>query len=92
MALSSGGASGGTTIAKIVTSNVVLYTVPEGKTFEGHLWNNSSTGPGFINGVQLRWPYSSSYFAHNYLPISLNEGDVVKGDPSGEACIVGVEK
>jgi hypothetical protein len=91
MALSSG-SGGGITIAKKVSSNVTLYTVPEGKTFEGHMWNTSSTGPGYINGVQLRWPYNSSYFVQNYLPITLNAGDVVKGDPSGETCIVGVEK
>lgn len=91
MALSSG-SGGGTTIAKKVSGNVVLYKVPEGKSFEGHLWNNSSTGPGWINGQELRWPYSSSYFVQNYLPITLTGGDEVKGDPSGETCIVGVEK
>jgi len=90
MALSAG--SGGTTIAKRASNAAVMYTVPAGKTFEGHLWNNSSTGPGYINGVQLRWTYSSSYFAHNYLPISLNEGDVVKADNSGDTCLVGVER
>lgn len=90
MALSSAG-GGGTTIAKKVSGNVVLYKVPEGKTFEGYMWNNSSTGPGYINGTQLRWPYSSSYFVQNYLPITLNGGDEIKGDNSGETCIVGVE-
>lgn len=90
MALSSGG--GGTTIAKKVSGNSELYTVPAGKTFEGYLWNSSSTGPGFINGVQLTWPYSSSYFVQNYLPVTLSAGTVVKGDPSGVTCIVGVEK
>lgn len=91
MALSSG-SGGGTTIAKSVNSNTDLYTVPAGKTFEGYLWNTSSTGPGYINGVQLRWPYSSSYFAQNYLPVTLSAGTVVKGDNSGITCIVGVEK
>lgn len=91
MALSSSG-GGGTTIAKKGSSAAVMYTVPAGKTFEGHLWNNSSTGPGYINGVQLRWPYHSNYFAHNYLPVSLNAGDVVKADNSGDTCLVGVEK
>jgi len=92
MALSSAGGGGGTTIVKIGTSQAPMYTVPAGKTFEGHLWNNSSTGPGYINGVQLRWPYHSGYFQHAYLPITLNSGDVVKADNSGETCLVGVEK
>lgn len=90
MALSSGG--GGTTIAKKASGGADLYTVPSGKTFEGHLWNNSSTGPGYINGTQLFWPYSSNYFVQNYLPIALNGGDVVKSDNSGTTMIVGVEK
>jgi len=91
MALSVAG-GGGTTIAKSVSGNSDLYTVPSGKVFEGYLWNTSSTGPGFVNGVQLRWPYHSSYFAHNPLPVTLSAGTVVKGDPSGITCILGVER
>ena len=91
MALSSSG-GGGTTIAKKGSSAAVMYTVPAGKTFEGHLWNNSSTGPGYINGTQLIWPYHSSYFQHAYLPITLNGGDVIKADNSGTTMLVGVEK
>ena len=91
MALSSAG-GGGTTIVKTGSSAAVLYTVPAGRSFEGHMWNNSSTGPGFINGTQLYWPYSSSYFVQNYLPITLSGGDVVKADNSGTTMLVGVEK
>lgn len=88
MALSAGG---GTTIAKKVSGNAVLYTVPEGKTFEGNLWNNSTTGPGYINGIQLIWPNFSNYYALSPIPVKLNGGDIVKGDNSGVTCIVGVE-
>lgn len=91
MALSSAG-GGGTTIAKTASGGADLHTVPAGKTFEGHMWNNSSSGIGYINGTRLYWPYYSNYFAQNYLPVTLNGGDVVKSDNSGTTMLLGVEK
>jgi hypothetical protein len=91
MALSTGG-GGGTTIAKQGTSVNDMYTVPSGKTFTGHIWNNSSGGYGYVNGTRLLWPYSSSYFAHSPLEVTLNSGDVFKADNSGTTFILGVER
>jgi len=90
MALSASG--GGTTIVKTTNGRNEMYTVPEGKTFKGHLWNTSSTGPGFIDGVQLRWPYYSSYFAQRPIEVTLSGGTKVEGDPSGWTMLLGVEQ
>lgn len=90
MALSVSG-GGGKTIVKAVNGNSVMYTVPAGKTFTGHIWNTSSTGYGYINSTRLYWPYYSNYFAHRPLEITLNAGDVVSGENSGWTNLLGVE-
>lgn len=90
MALSAPGS--GKTIAVTSSSDgSTMYTVPDGKTFTGHLWNNSSNGPGKINGVQLYWPYSSSYFAHSPLPVTLGGGTQVQAGGGGTTMLVGLE-
>ena len=83
---------GGTTIVKNASGNTEMYTVPSGKTFSGQIWNTSSNGFGYINGIRLFWPYSSSYFAHRPLQIELNAGDVVSGEGSGQTFLLGVER
>lgn len=90
MALTAG--SGGTTIVKTTNGRNEMYTVPSGKTFRGQIWNTSSTGPGYIDGVQLRWPYSSSYFAQRAIDVTLSAGTKVEGDPSGWTMLLGVEE
>jgi len=90
MALSSG-SGGGKTIVKSGSSGT-LYTVPEGKTFKGIMWNNSSQGPGGVNGQIFYWPYHSSYFAHNPFEITLSGGDTVIASGSGTTQLLGVEK
>lgn len=92
MALSSGSGGGGKTIVKTVSGQTEMYTVPSGKTFTGQLWNTSSTGYGYINDVRLMWPYYNNYFAHRPLEITLNAGDTVKGENSGNTMLLGVEK
>jgi hypothetical protein len=89
MALTSAG-GGGKTIVKSATSGT-LYTVPEGKTFKGIMWNNSSNGPGGVNGQVFYWPYNSSYFAHRPFEINLNGGDTVIAQSGGTTQLLGVE-
>lgn len=91
MALSSGSGGGGTTIVKTVSGKTEMYTVPSGKAFTGQLWNTSSTGYGYINGVRLQWPYYNSYMAHVPLEITLNAGDKVEGENSGTTMLLGIE-
>ena len=89
MALTAAGGVG-TTIVKSGSSGT-LYTVPEGKTFKGIMWNNSSQGPGGVNGQIFYWPYSSSYFAHRPFEITLNAGDTVIASGNGTTQLLGIE-
>lgn len=90
MALTSA-AGGGKTIAITGSSAGEMYTVPDGKTFDGYAWSNSSGGYGYINGTRLYWPYSNSYFAHQPLHVRMNGGDTFKADNSGTTMLHGIE-
>ena len=90
MALTSSG-GGGKTIAVTGSGNSEMYTCPEGKTFDGYMWNNSSNAYGKINGTTLYWPYQSSYFAHRPLHVRLNGGDVINADGGGTTMLHGIE-
>lgn len=60
----------------------VLYTVPTGRRFKGHLWTNQQSYYGTINGANLHATYGQSYFSKRPLPIELGAGDVVKASPT----------
>lgn len=91
MALATSGTNYGTTVALTGTNSQVFYTVPSGKTFVGHIWNNSSNGIGWINGVRFYWSYSNSYFVHPRMEVTLTEGTTVTADNSGTTMLLGVE-
>ena len=63
-------------IALYVTSNIILYTVPANRKFEGFLNTSYSAHNSVfsINGVPIH--YSGNSIGH--LPVSLLEGDVVR--------------
>ena len=64
------------------TASTVMYTVPVGRKFKGHLWTDQATYFGIINGVTMRTGYSASYYHIPPLPIELTSGDVVKSSPT----------
>mgnify|MGYP003144556933 CR=1 FL=1 len=64
------------------SNQTVLYTVPAGRRFKGHLWTNSQSYYGVINGAQMYATYGASYYSKRPLPIELGAGDVVKASPT----------
>ena len=64
------------------SSQTVLYTVPAGRRFKGHLWTNQQSYYGTINGAQMYATYGQSYYSKRPLPIELGAGDVVKASPT----------
>ena len=59
----------------------ILYTVPTGRRFKGHMWTNQQDYYGTINGANMHTTYGSSYYSKRPLPIELAAGDVVKASP-----------
>ena len=59
----------------------VLYTVPTGRRFKGHVWTNQPNYYATINGANMHVTYGSSYYSKRPLPIELAAGDVVKASP-----------
>lgn len=64
------------------SAQTVLYTVPTGRRFKGHLWTNNTSYYGVINGAQMHTGYTSSYYYLTPLPIEIGAGDVVKASPT----------
>jgi len=64
------------------TASTVIYTVPVGRKFKGHLWTDQATYFGIINGHTMRSGYGASYYYVPPLPIELTAGDVVKSSPT----------
>ncbi len=64
------------------SSQTVLYTVPAGRRFKGHLWTNQQSYYGTINGAQMYATYGQSYYSKRPLPIELGPGDIVKASPT----------
>ena len=64
------------------SAQTVLYTVPAGRRFKGHLWTNQQSYYGTINGAQMYATYGASYYSKRPLPIELGAGDVVKASPT----------
>ena len=77
-----------TTIAVSVSANINLYTVPEGRKFEGFLNTNSSghTHVFNINGASVYLSGSNT----PHFPVSLLGGDVVRTVSYGGS-IFGIE-
>lgn len=72
----------GISVMKQGTANQVMYTVPSGRRFKGHIWTNSSNYYGKINDEIMNVSYSASYYHINPLPIELGPGDVAKASPT----------
>lgn len=66
------------------SSLTVIYTVPLGKTFKGHLINFTSTSNVYVNDIPVVSNYSGP------IPVTLIAGTVVKALNSGG--IVGIEE
>ncbi len=64
------------------SASAVMYTVPSGRKFKGHLWTNANTYFGVINGVQMRHPYGHTSYQKPMLSIELTAGDVVNSSPT----------
>ena len=64
------------------TASTVMYTVPTGRKFKGHLWTNANDYFGVINEVQMRHPYGHTSYQKPMLPIELTAGDVIKSSPT----------
>lgn len=71
---------------------IVLYTVPEGRYFEGMLYGNETYyGDGNINGTTIRVPGSTA--SDGGFKVTLNAGDVVTniGNSTYYMSILGTE-
>ncbi len=60
----------------------ILYTVPTGRRFKGHLWTNAQSYYGTINGANMHATFGQSYYSKRPLPVELGPGDVVKASPT----------
>ena len=72
----------GINIMKQGTASQVLYTVPTGRRFKGHIWTNGPSYYGKLNDNNMLVGYSASYYHINPLPIELAAGDVAKASPT----------
>ncbi len=76
-----------------LAASAVVYTVPTGKTFTGHLWARGAESINVtINGVQTQISHSPQT-APSLIPLSLASGGVVQNPSSGyQYVLTGVEE
>lgn len=75
------------------SGNAIVYTVPQGKIFKGHLFARGADSINIvINGSQIQISHSPQT-APTQLPLTLPEGTVVRNPASSYSYwLVGVEE